>query len=120
MPDNAHPPVLSTAQIEDFIQNGFVRVERAFPRQLADEGRAILWRHLPCVADDPSTWTRPVVRLGHYDDEAFNKAVNSSVLHAAFDNSSARGAGDRVGTSEPFRSGFRARMTRVTQAGIST
>jgi hypothetical protein len=83
--------VLSTAQIEDFVRDGFVRVERAFPRHLADEGRALLWQHLPCVADDPSTWTRAVIRLGHYDDEAFNKAVNSSLLHAAFDQLVGRG-----------------------------
>src|SRR5712691_3368411 len=44
---------LSDAQIEQFIQDGFVKVERAFPRALADEGRAMLWRDLPCDPDDP-------------------------------------------------------------------
>jgi hypothetical protein len=83
--------VLSNAQIEQFIDDGFIRIERAFPRKLADEGRAILWRDLPCDPDDPSTWTRPVVRLGYYGDEPFKRAVNSPTLHAAFDQLVGRG-----------------------------
>jgi hypothetical protein len=83
----AHEPVrvLSRAQIEQFIRDGYVRIDRAFPRQLAEAGRAVLWRDLPCDPDDPSTWTRPVVRLGEYFDAPFRDAVNSPVLHAAFD-----------------------------------
>ncbi len=38
-----HPlPALSDAQIAAFIADGFVRLDNAFPRELADEGRAIL------------------------------------------------------------------------------
>jgi hypothetical protein len=85
MPASEPTRVLSSAQIQHFIQDGFVRIERAFPRQLADEGRTILWRDLPCDPDNPSTWTRPVVRLGQYGDEPFKSAVNSPVLYAAFD-----------------------------------
>jgi hypothetical protein len=87
MPASEHETagVLSSAEIQQFIQDGFVRIDRAFPRQLADEGRAILWRDLPCDPDDPASWTRPVIRLGYYDHEPFNGAVNSSVLYAAFD-----------------------------------
>jgi len=84
MPVNRH--ALSSAQIEQFVRDGFVKIAQAFPRHLAEEGRAILWQDLACVADDPSTWTRPVVRLGQYGDEPFDKAVNSPVLHAAFDD----------------------------------
>lgn len=76
---------LSAAQIQQFIQDGFVRIDRAFPRQLADQARAIMWRDLPCDPDDPATWTRPVIRLPGYGQEPFSKAVNTSVLHAAFD-----------------------------------
>ena len=87
MPAREHEPTraLSNPQIRQFIQDGFVRMDCAFPRQLADQGRAILWRDLPCDRDDPSTWTRPVIRLGEYGDEPFKSAVNSSVLYAAFD-----------------------------------
>jgi hypothetical protein len=76
---------LGDAQIQQFIQDGFVRIDAAFPRDLADEGRAILWRDTGCDPDDPATWTRPVIRLGYYDQEPFRKAANTAVLRAAFD-----------------------------------
>jgi len=77
--------VLGDAQLQKFIQDGFVRIDDAFPRQLADEGRAILWRDLPCDPHDPATWTRPVIRLGWYSDAPFRQAVNGPKLCAAFD-----------------------------------
>lgn len=87
MPTHQREPVraLSDAQIRQFIDDGFVRLDLAFSRELADQGRAILWRDLPCSPDDPETWTRPVIRLGYYGDEPFKRAVNTPVLHAAFD-----------------------------------
>jgi hypothetical protein len=86
MPANrASPRALSAAQVQQFIDAGFVRLDRAFPRELADEGRAILWRDMGCDPDDPATWTRPVVRLGYYGQEPFRAAVNTPILHAAFD-----------------------------------
>ena len=56
-----------------------------FPRELADEGRAILWRDTGCDPKDSATWTRPVIRLGYYSQEPFRNAANTPVLHAAFD-----------------------------------
>ena len=82
---------LSDAQIEQFVQDGFVRIDQAFPRELAEQGRAILWRDLPCDPQEPATWTQPVIRLGYYRDEPFRKAVNSPLLHAAFDQLVGRG-----------------------------
>lgn len=77
--------VLSGAEIDRFVSDGYVRLDRAFPRELADQGRAILWRDLGCDGNDPTTWTRPVVRLGMYDQEPFRAAANTAVLHQAFD-----------------------------------
>jgi len=87
MPTIVHEPVrpLGDTQIQQFIQDGFVRLDGAFPRELADQGRAILWRDTGCDPDDPATWTKPVIRLGYYDQEPFKKAANTPVLHAAFD-----------------------------------
>src|SRR5215468_9452908 len=82
---------LSAAQVEQFIRDGFVKVERAFPLHLADAARDILWRDLPCDPKNPATWTRPVIRLGYYGDAPFRDAVNSSTLHAAFDQLVGRG-----------------------------
>ena len=87
MPAREHEPTraLESAQIRQFIQDGFVRIDRAFPRQLADQGRDIMWRDLPCDPDDPATWTKPDIRLPQYRQEPFRKAVNTPTLHTAFD-----------------------------------
>ena len=76
---------MERAQVEQFIHDGFVKIEAAFPRRLADEGRAILWRDTGCDPDDPATWTKPVIRLGMYAQELFVNAANTPILHAAFD-----------------------------------
>jgi hypothetical protein len=68
-----------------FIRDGFVRIDEAFPRELADEGRAILWRDTGCDPDNPATWTKPVIRLGMYGDPPFAQAANTPTLHKAFD-----------------------------------
>lgn len=71
--------------IPAFIEQGFVRIDEAFPRSLADEARAILWRDTGCRPDAPSTWTKPVVRLGYYAQPPFVAAANTPILHSAFD-----------------------------------
>ena len=76
---------LSKADIGHFIRDGFVRIAAAFPRKVADDARAILWRDTGCAPDDPSTWTRPVIRLGDYAHEPFRIAANTAVLRGAFD-----------------------------------
>ncbi|AKT41810.1 phytanoyl-CoA dioxygenase family protein [Chondromyces crocatus] len=78
-------PPLSEAQIQQFILDGFVKLDDAFPRADADAARAILWRDTGCDPEDPATWTEPVVRLGMYGHEPFARAASSPRLHAAFD-----------------------------------
>jgi hypothetical protein len=89
--DHASSRALSDAQIQAFIRDGFVRIDNAFPRKLADEGRAIMWRDLPCDEHDPATWTRPVIRLPGYGQEPFRIAATMSVLHSAYDQLVGRG-----------------------------
>ncbi|WP_454851582.1 phytanoyl-CoA dioxygenase family protein [Rhizobium binxianense] len=91
MTNDVYPPALGAAEIEQFIEDGFVRIDGAFPRALAAEGRAIMWRDIPCDPDDPATWTRPVVRLAGYGGGPFAAAANTPVLHAAFDQLVGRG-----------------------------
>lgn len=76
---------LGAIQAQQFVEDGFIRLDGAFPRKLADEGREILWRNTRCDPHDPKTWTQPVVRLGDYGQEPFNQAVNTPQLHNAFD-----------------------------------
>ncbi|MGI9507707.1 MAG: phytanoyl-CoA dioxygenase [Geminicoccaceae bacterium] len=83
---NRHPAtILSDGQVQQFIQDGFVRLDHAFPKTLADECRDCLWRETGCDRDDPSTWTRPVIRIHGHDGEPFRKAINTPELHTAFD-----------------------------------
>lgn len=76
---------MSDHDVKQFVHEGFVRIDNAFSRELADTGRKILWRDTGSDPDDPSTWTKPVVRLGEYSDPCFRDAVNTPVLHEAFD-----------------------------------
>lgn len=70
--------VLSDAQREQFVREGFVKFGDAFSRGMAADARAILWRETGCDPDDPTTWTRPVVRLGDCPQEPFRKAANTA------------------------------------------
>src|SRR5438552_2289438 len=87
MPADEHESMraLSDDQIQQFIRDGFVRIDRAFPRELADEARTILWRDTGCDPHNQATWTKPVIRLSGYKDAPFLKAERTPVLHAAFD-----------------------------------
>jgi hypothetical protein len=76
---------LTDAQIQQFIHDGFVRIDAAFPHDLADECRSILWRDTGCDERDSRTWTKPVIRLGMYGQPPFAQAANTPVLHRAFD-----------------------------------
>lgn len=83
MPVNT--PALTAAQLDAFITDGFVRIDNAFSADLAAQGRRILWADTGCDPDDPSTWTKPVIRLGNYSQPPFVSAANTPVLRAAFD-----------------------------------
>jgi hypothetical protein len=77
--------MLTDKQIESFIHDGYVRLDAAFPPEVAAQARAILWNDLDCDEHDPATWTRPVVRLGMYAQKPFRLAANTPMLHQAFD-----------------------------------
>jgi hypothetical protein len=76
---------LSAADVDTFIRDGFVRIDGAFSKETAEQGRAILWKATGCDPDDRSTWTRPVVRLDLFGQPPFRKAANTPLLHSAFD-----------------------------------
>lgn len=76
---------LSAAQIEQFVVDGFVRIEDAFPPDLASACRRFLWLASGCAEDEPATWTRPLVRIAESPDPLFVEAANTPRLHAAYD-----------------------------------
>jgi hypothetical protein len=94
--------VLQPAQIEQFIADGFVRIDRAFARAQADAARAILWKATGCNPDDPATWTQPVIRLGMFTDAPFIEAANTPQLHAAFDQLVGQGRWQRPAAMGTF------------------
>ena len=78
--DTVSDRALSTAQIEQFITDGFVRLDDAFPRTLAEAVQARLWRDMSLDPGDPAGWIRPVVRLGMYREAPFVEAANTPVV----------------------------------------
>ena len=76
---------LTAEQINRFILDGFVKIEHAFPTELAEQCRSVLWKATKCNPDDAATWAQPVVRIGEIGLDAFKRATNTAVLHRAFD-----------------------------------
>ncbi|MBK1788518.1 phytanoyl-CoA dioxygenase family protein [Prauserella cavernicola] len=76
---------LTPAQVEQFVRDGFVRLDRAFPSDVAGQCLDELWAETGCDRNDPATWTRPVIRLGGFATEPFQRAASTTALHTAFD-----------------------------------
>ena len=86
------PPAheLSSAAVAAFVRDGFVHIPAAFSAETAAECRDELWRELQreqpgLDPQDPSSWTRPMIRLPGYGSEPFQRAATAPKLHAAFD-----------------------------------
>jgi hypothetical protein len=75
---------LSNEQIEQFIHQGYVKLENAFPAAVADTCRSMLWKATGLDPDKPESWTQPVIRIGEMDAEPFRLAANTGILHQAF------------------------------------
>jgi len=76
---------LTSDQVDQFITRGFVRLRAAFPRSVADACVRLMWGQIRARADSPETWTQPVIRHPAWDDERFDRAVNTARLQMAFD-----------------------------------
>lgn len=71
--------------VERFLEDGFVKIEGAFPPRVAEDCARLLWRETGYDPDDPGTWKDPVVRVGDMPQGPFAASVNSPALHEAFD-----------------------------------
>jgi hypothetical protein len=76
---------LSAADISQFVEHGFVKIENAFSSQLAGQCRDLLWQEIRLDPTNPATWTQPVIRIGELGAGPFRKAANTPALHQAFD-----------------------------------
>ncbi|TNC74083.1 phytanoyl-CoA dioxygenase [Rubellimicrobium roseum] len=84
MPNLEHEG-LSGAQVEHFIERGFVRLDGAFSGEIAEWCRNELWAAMGLSPDRPETWTRPVVRIGQMASPTFVAAANTPRLHGVYD-----------------------------------
>lgn len=82
---------LSTEQISRFINEGYVKVEKAFSSDIAAACRAILWKATKCNPENPSSWTQPVIRIGELGHKPFKEAANTKTLRNAFDQLAGKG-----------------------------
>lgn len=76
---------LTSAQVQRFIDDGFVKLENAFGADLARQGRDELWADIGLSPDQPEKWVHPVVRVGFKSSLAFIEAANTPPLHKAYD-----------------------------------
>ncbi|MGW1739736.1 phytanoyl-CoA dioxygenase family protein [Nocardia sp. NPDC001965] len=77
--------MLDDVQVASFIDSGYVHIPDAFPRALAEECRAIIWRDLDAAPDDPSGWPVPAAFRPDYTDTPFVTAASTPRLQAAYD-----------------------------------
>ncbi|MBB6427027.1 phytanoyl-CoA dioxygenase family protein [Sphingopyxis sp. JAI128] len=90
MPDNEHVG-LTAGQVENFISDGFVKVEDAFSPDLAARARAELWHDMGLSPDRPEGWAQPVVRIGVKSSPPFVEAANTPRLRKAYDQLAGEG-----------------------------
>ncbi|MGW7254426.1 phytanoyl-CoA dioxygenase family protein [Streptomyces sp. NPDC054834] len=71
--------------VERFLEDGFVKIEGAFPARVAEDGARLLWKETGYDPEDPSTWKDPVHWVLAMAQGPFAAAANSPALHEAFD-----------------------------------
>ena len=102
--------MLSEAEINAFIADGFVAIRQAVPagiiKSCQDEIWAVIEAKHEVRRDDPATWRDPVVRISCPQSEAFAAAGTQPALWEAFDQLIGEGRWWRrqgVGGSVPAR-----------------
>jgi Phytanoyl-CoA dioxygenase (PhyH) len=80
------PSVLSDDEVLQFVANGYVRLERAFDRELAAACVSELWSSLDADPDDASTWSAPVQRIVGSGSPLLVEAINRPRLVGAIDD----------------------------------
>ncbi|NGM44135.1 phytanoyl-CoA dioxygenase [Rhodobacter sp. SGA-6-6] len=82
---------LTGGQVQGFIDDGFVRMDNAFPADLARRCRDELWAATGLSPDEPQHWTQPVIRIASMATPAFVQAANTPRLHRAYDQLAGQG-----------------------------
>jgi hypothetical protein len=80
--------MLTQAEIQAFLTDGYVAVRAAMPPGIAQACRGVIWSELGkrgILPDDPSTWTAPVVRISCPEGGPFVDAGTGPLLWEAID-----------------------------------
>ena len=97
---------LTSDEVESFMLRGFHALRHAFPREVADECRSLMWQQLGLSPDRPDEWTQPMIRLGSQKGSPFHEAAHTPRLEAAWDQLVGAGrwhAQDGLGGTTPVR-----------------
>ena len=111
---------LTPGQVQNFIDDGFVKIEHAFSTDLAKRCRDELWADIGLSPDRPDEWRQPVIRLAAKASLPFTEAANTPQLHKAYDQLVGSGRWLTPGVWELFRYGSPHRKARATMAGMWT
>ena len=76
---------LTPAEVERFLEDGFVRVIGAVPADVVEAGRVVLWSDLGSAPDPDAPWSEPVRRILPSDPRPFATAFNRPRLRTCFD-----------------------------------
>jgi hypothetical protein len=80
--------MLSASDVESFIADGYVAIRGAVPADLVRACQEMIWSDLGqqgVTADDPATWTEPVVRIPCPEGGPFAEAGTRPALWEVFD-----------------------------------
>ena len=55
--------VLSSTELDEFVERGFVLLRNAFDPEAAATVRQLIWKQMGLSPDDPAGWTKPIVHL---------------------------------------------------------
>src|SRR3984885_9801218 len=80
--------MLSASDVESFIADGYVAIRGAVPADVVQACQEMIWSGLGkhgVAADDPATWTEPVVRIACPEGGPFTEAGTRAALWEAFD-----------------------------------
>lgn len=76
---------LDRSDVAAFVRDGFLRIDKAFPRDVADECREQIAAAARFDLTDPSSWIQPVTRHVGAGHPIFSGVLNTPVLQQAYD-----------------------------------
>src|SRR4051812_19604052 len=82
---------LTSRQVQDFVDDGFVKVRNAFSADLAKQCRDELWAAIGLSPEKPEDWIQPVIRVGAKASPPFIAAANTPLLRSAYDQLAGEG-----------------------------